>query len=248
MKSKTKKVILSIVFTVIILLIIAAVYFFQFTKAGYILSVPYRSGFQEIETNVYMNKGNSLTPEEARAITAQAKERVTAFFGELHCTDQTIIICDDEKITNKIGEKDTNTFLFPSQKKDYTCLSNEYFNVDVVAHEMTHAELHSYITADTQRSLPTWFDEGLATQNDYREKYSFENWIEKTNNGKNVTPLEEMDTGAEFQCSDEDERQFHYICAKYIVKEWIDKHSVQELIELVKAVNKGEDFYRLYNS
>lgn len=247
MKTKTKKVILFISFTVLILLIIAIYCFFQFTKDGYILSIPYRTGFQEIEPNIYLNKGNSLTSEEVSAVTTQAKERVTAFFGEMHCLDQTtIIICDDEQITNKIGEKDTKTFIFPS-KKDYIRLSNEYFNVDVVAHELTHAELHSYISADTQRSLPTWFDEGLATQNDYREKYSYENWVKRTDNGQNVTPLEDMDTSSEFQCSNEEERQFHYICAKYEIKEWLDKHSVQDLIELVEAVNAGEDFYLSYD-
>ena len=166
----------------------------------------------------------------------------------MHCLDKTtIIICDDGKITNRIGEKDTNTFGFPS-KKDYICLSNEYFNIDVLAHELTHAELHSYISADTQRSLPVWFDEGVATQNDYREKYSYENWVKRTNNGENATPLEDMDTYSEFQCNDEDERQFHYICAKNEIRNWLNKHSVQDLIELIKAVNDGEDFDLLYNS
>ncbi len=248
MKTKTKKKILFISLSLLIILIIALFCFLQFNKGGYIQSIPYRPGFQKIETNVYMNKGNSLTPEEVRNVTAQAKERVTAFFGDMHCLDKTtIIICDDEKITNRIGEKDTNTFGFPS-KKDYICLSNEYFNIDVLAHELTHAELHSYISADTQRSLPVWFDEGVATQNDYREKYSYENWVKRTNNGENATPLEDMDTYSEFQCNDEDERQFHYICAKNEIRNWLNKHSVQDLIELIKAVNDGEDFDLLYNS
>ncbi len=132
-------------------------------------------------------------------------------------------------------------------KRDYICLSNDYFNVDVVAHELTHAELHSYLSADAQRRIPAWFDEGLATQNDYREKYNYENWIKKTDNGKNVTLLDDMDTIPEFQCSNEEERQFHYICAKYEIKQWLDKHPVQDLIDFVKNVNGGEDFYRLYD-
>jgi hypothetical protein len=248
MKTKTKKIILFISLTILILMMIALLCFFQFTNDGYIHSIPYRPGFQEIEPNIYINKNNSLSPEEARDVIVQAKERVTAFFGEMHCFENTtVIICDDERITDKIGEKDTITYGFPS-KKDYICLSNEYFNVDVVAHELTHAELHSYISVDTQRRLPVWFDEGLATQNDYREKYSSESWAERTDNGKNVTPLEDMDAYSEFQCSDEKERQFHYICAKHEIGEWLDKHSVQELIELVKSVNEGEDFYKLYNS
>lgn len=248
MKTKTKKKILFIIPVIIILLLIAQLCFYQFSKYGYIKSIPYRTGFQEIEPNVYMNKKNSISPEEARDVITQAKERVTAFFGEMHCLEQTtVIICDDEKITNRIGDKDTITFPTPF-KKDYICLSNEYFNVDVVAHELTHSELHSYISGNTQRNLPVWFDEGLATQNDYRERYSADNWAERTDNGKNATPLEDMDAYSEFQCSNEDMRQFHYLCAKHEISEWIERHSVQELIELVKAVNEGEDFYKLYNS
>ena len=201
-----------------------------------------------IDTNVYLNTDNTLSPEDARDISELAKARVTEFFGEMNCQNSTmLIICDDKKISDKIGTHETITLLFP-EKKDYICLSNDYFNVDVVAHEFTHSEFHSYLSGDAQRRIPAWFDEGLATQNDYREKYSYENWVQKTDNGKNTTPLEEMDTIAEFQCSDEEKRKYHYLCAKYEVKEWLNRHSVQDLIELVKDVNNGEDFYHLYNS
>ncbi|MBP5362448.1 MAG: hypothetical protein J6Y71_05420 [Ruminococcus sp.] len=246
MKKKTKKIIIAVVLTLILLLMGGAVYYFQFTGDGYLQSIPYRHGFQEIELNVYMNRENSLAPEEVTTITKQARDRVTEFFGEMRCLDSvTIIICDDEKISKKIGDKTTKTLAFP-EKKDYISLSNEYCNVDVLAHEMTHAELHSHLSVDAQRNLPVWFDEGTATQNDYREKYSSENWAIKTDNGKNATPLDDMDTYKEFQCSDEQERQYHYICAKHELKEWIDSNSVQELIELVDNYNAGEDFYTLY--
>ncbi len=248
MKTKPKKKILIIILSVIALLIIAMLCFFQFTGTGYIMSIPCRAGFQEIEPNVYMNKDNSMTPEEVRAVTAQAKERVTAFYGEMRSLDRTmIIICDNEQITDKIGEKDTKTFIIPF-KKNYICLSNEYFNVDVVAHEFTHAELHIYISDEAYHRVPVWFDEGVATQNDYREKYSYENWVKKTDNGKNVTALEDMDSGSEFQCRDETERQFHYICAKHEVRRWLEKRSVKDLLALVEAVNEGGDFYQLYKS
>jgi len=246
MKARSKKKFL-IIFIVLALLLITAVWYFQFTKIGYIQSIPFRPEFQEIENNVYLNKDNSLTRDEILEVTSEAKARVKNFYGDMQCLDNTmVVICDDKKISDKIGEKDTTTFPFPT-KKDYICLSNEYFNVDVVAHEFTHAELHSYISSDTQRNLPVWFDEGLATQNDYREKYNYENWVKRTDNGKKATPLKDMDSYSEFQSKDEDERQFHYLCAKHEIKEWLDKHSVQELMELVKAVNDGEDFYVLYS-
>ncbi len=241
-----KKTVILIILAILLLPMIAVLCFCQFTKVGYLMSIPYRPGFQLIEPNVYMNKGNSLSPEEAKNMTEQARSRVRGFFGEMRCEDSTIlIISDDESISGKIGEKETISLLVP-RKRDYICLSNDYFNVDVVAHEFTHAEFHSHLSAEAQRSIPIWFDEGLATQNDHREKYSYENWVTKTDSGRNATPLEDMDTVSEFQCSDEDERQYHYLCAKYEVREWINTHSVQQLIELAERVNEGEDFHTLY--
>ena len=244
MQKKKKRIIIPLI--VLAVLLAAFFSFFQFTKMGYLLSIRYKPSFREIAPNVYINKGNSMSDEEALSIYNQATDRVTEYFGELRCRDTTtLIICDDETISNRIGYKETLTQIFP-EKKDYICLDMDYFNVDVVAHEFTHAELHSHLSADTQRSLPTWFDEGLATQNDYRERYSTENWIERTENGKKATPLEDMDEPSEFQCSDEQERQYHYLCAKHEVAEWIEAHSVQELMEMVDKVEAGEDFYTLY--
>lgn len=243
---KNKKIIPIIILAVLLLPIIAVFCFCQFTKVGYLLSLPLRPEFQLIEPNVYMNTGNSLSPDEVRDITAQAKARVTEFFGGMNCLDSTtLIICDDENISKKIGRNETfSNFIL--EKRDYICLSNDYFNVDVVAHEFTHAELHSHLSPEAQRRIPAWFDEGFATQNDYRAKYDYEVWAEKTDNGKNVTPLEDMDTIKEFQCSNEEERQFHYLCAKHEVREWLDAHSVRELLVLAEKVNGGEDFHTLY--
>lgn len=243
---KTKKKLPIIIFSVLLLLIAAAVGALQFTDWGYILTIPYRSNFEEIGHNVYLHKADSLTPEDVRAVTDRAEERVKAFFGDMHSLDETIvIICDDEKISKKIGDKVTHTFLWPSGR-DYICLSNEYFNVDIVAHEFTHAELHWYLSDEARKSLPLWFDEGMATQNDYRERYSYESWVERTDNGANVTALKDMDEHSEFHCKDDQERQFHYICAKHEIAGWLDGHSTEEMISFIKSINDGGDFYARY--
>ena len=57
----------------------------------------------------------------------------------------------------------------------------------------THAELHCRLSAKAHFKIPSWFEEGLAAQNDYREQYSFSTWIEQTDNGKNTVALEDMD-------------------------------------------------------
>ena len=175
-------------------------------------------------------------------------ERDRAFFGELQCTETTktiVIICDDDKLLSKLGgDHDTKTSFDP--KKNYISVSDEYLNIDIIAHELTHAELHTRLNMNALKRIPTWFDEGLATQNDYREQYGLEAWIEQTDNGKNALPLEDMDTGSEFYAGTVEDRRFRYLNAKHEVGIWMDTHQQKGLLELFDKLNNGEEFDTAY--
>ena len=244
-KSKKKKIILCCCISLILLLLLAAVYIFQFTGLGYRMSVPYRSSFEKVADNIYVNKNYSGNIKEAIQLTEEALERDRAFFGELQCTDTTIIIfCDDDKLLSKLdGDHDTKTSY---TKKNYISVSDEYLNIDIIAHEFTHAELHTRLNMKALKSIPTWFDEGLATQNDYREQYGLDAWIEQTDNGKNTVPLEDMDTGSEFYADPLEDRRFRYLNAKHEVSVWMDTHQQKGLLELFDKLNNGEDFDTAY--
>ena len=97
------------------------------------------------------------------------------------------------------------------------------------------------------KRIPTWFDEGLATQNDYREQYGLEAWIEQTDNGKNALPLEDMDTGSEFYAGTVEDRRFRYLNAKHEVGIWMDTHQQKGLLALFDKLNNGEDFDIAYS-
>ena len=243
-KSK-KKIILCCCISLILLLLLAAVYIFQFTGLGYRMSVPYRSSFEKVADNINVNKNYSGNIKEAIQLTEEALERDRAFFGELQCTDTTIIIfCDDDKLLSKLdGDHDTKTSY---TKKNYISVSDEYLNIDIIAHEFTHAELHTRLNMKALKSIPTWFDEGLATQNDYREQYGLDAWIEQTDNGKNTVPLEDMDTGSEFYADPVEDRRFRYLNAKHEVGVWMDTHQQKGLLELFDKLNNGEGFDTAY--
>ena len=245
-KSK-KKIILCCCISFILLLLLTAVYFFQFNSLGYRMSVPYRSSFEKVSDHIYANKNYSGNIKEAIQITEEALERDRAFFGELQCTDTTktiVIICDDDKLLSKLGgDHDTKT---SKSKKNYISVSDEYLNIDIIAHEFTHAELHTRLNMKALKSIPTWFNEGLATQNDYREQYGLEAWIEQTDNGKNTVRLEDMDTGSEFYADPVEERRFRYLNAKHEVSVWMDTHQKKGLLELLDKLNNGEEFDAAY--
>ena len=248
MKSKVKKTILYTVLAFILVLVIAAVCYFQFTADGYRMTVPYRSSFEEIAENVYINRDYAVSREDTIRLTDEAKERVEEFFGDLRCLDDTVFIFfDDDRSLQKLGgEKETYTVFFPSVK-NYIMISNEHLNLDILSHELTHAEMHIRLSESALKKLPSWFDEGIAVQNDYREQYSLEQWIEQTDNGNHTIALEDMDEPSEFYAGTSEEKCFRYINAKHEVGEWMETHKQQGLLELIDELNNGEEFSTAYD-
>ena len=247
MRAKKKKGLLFI--TILLILAVVVVAVFQFTQFGYLTTVPYRSEFTKIASHVYINRNYAGDQQELLEMIEQAKDRVRTFFGDVFFQDKTFfIICDDEKLTRKLGEDHgTVIFYFPSETH-YICISDEYLELDILAHEITHAELHTRLSAEAQKAIPTWFDEGIALQNDYREKYSEAQWITQTDNGKNAVALENMDTPAEFYAGEAEDRRFRYLNAKHELDVWMTSHGQQGLLELLDRLNGGADFNTAYGS
>jgi len=211
------------------------------------MTVPYRSAFTEIADHVYINQNYSGNRQELLGMIEQSEERVKAFFGDLYYMDDTIfIICDDNGLIRKLGEDHGTVCVdFPSEKR-YICISDEYLELDILAHEITHAELRARLSVKAQKRIPTWFDEGIALQNDYRERYSEELWIAQTDNGKNTVALEEMDTPSEFYAGEAEDRRFRYLNAKHELSGWMAEHGQQGLLKLLEQINDGVDFNTAY--
>ena len=251
MKAEKKKVILSVIFLLNLLIAAAVVWFLEFNPTGYRMSVSHRASFEKISDNVYVNKYYAESRDEIIHLIDEAKSRVADFFGSLTCPDHTvIIICDDEKLLAKLGgDHDTHHFstLFPV-KRSYVSISTEYLTIDILAHELTHAEMFERLSGKAFRRVPTWFNEGIALQNDYREQYGPEAWAEQTDNGKNIVAHEDMDTAAEFYSGTKEDRRFRYLNAKHDVVEWLEKHGLQGFMALIDRLNGGEDFSAAYGS
>lgn len=232
---------------IIIALVLASfLIFFQFTSIGYRMTVPYRN-FTEVRNNVYIANDYSYDRDYIISILDDATSRVSDFWGNIE-SSPIIIICDNEKTLQKLGgDRDTTTVIF-FKAYSYISISSKYINVNVVAHEMTHAELHSRIYDGKlpQKLFPTWFDEGVATQNDYRTKYNDEAWSTATNNGLDIIDLSEIDTVSEFYSGKDTDRVERYIISRHELKEWIGQNGIDGLKELILKVNAGEDFYKLY--
>lgn len=239
-----------VVATIALIILFIGIYYIQFTSLGYFATVQLR-GYTQVKDNIYLDNSFNGDSSNVLSIIEEADNRIETFWGEIKSKPR-IIISDNDKNLKKMGWTGnpalTTTSVFFGAHS-YVVISPKGLNIDVVAHELTHAELHNRIHKGKllyQRRVPVWFDEGVATQNDYRENYNYDAWVNVTNDGKNITDFSQLESPSQFYNPDINIRRYNYIISKHEVSEWIEKHSVGELISLIDAVNKGQSFNEIY--
>lgn len=138
--------------------------------------VPFSSlsGFSEISPNIYTD--DSLTPDEQQALLAAirlAKQRVSQVYGPPQSSPT--IISSSHRHYADFGFNPTG-MQRSGFGQECIFIGPKGQNVDVIAHEMVHAEVRdrlSFYVEFTQ--LPAWFMEGVAVKVDYRAPLLLEN-------------------------------------------------------------------------
>ena len=229
----------------------ALVWLFQFTSVGWFLTIRLR-GYTQLDDRVLINQDFQHSQEEVLGVLEAAKIRVKEFWGELD-SRPTVIISDDEDDLRRMGWTGnpalTTTVVFFGAH-NYVLMSPEGLNVDVAAHELTHAELHKRLYQGRifsfSQAIPLWFDEGVALQNDWRESYSAEAWANVTNDGANQPDMDAIATPEQFYVEDKNARRAHYIFSKFEVADWISAHGMEQFYQLIDQIRIEGDFKSAY--
>ena len=117
-------------------------------------------------------------------------------------------------------------------------LSPRGLNAVITSHELTHIELHHRIGSfRSWRTIPAWFDEGLAVLVSEDPRYSDEAWLKITNNGLNAPELK--DIGRMLGRGD---WLLVYGTARREVGRWYQRVGCAGLALLIANVKDGKDF------
>lgn len=111
-------------------------------------------------------------------------------------------------------------------------------SVDVVSHELMHAEIHHRV-GNLKRflQLPTWFDEGVAMQVDYRNRYSL-----SSQDAQNADYVRGLTTFSSFFKGDEQVVVRNYASAKQVVASWLSRVGNTSLYSRFQRMRNGESF------
>jgi hypothetical protein len=133
------------------------------------------SEYTEISPNVFAsNSFNRDQQEKLLTVIDLGKSRVNQTFGNMIAKPKVVIAANDIEASDFGSNPYGQALLTPLGQ----CIvfGPKGQNVDVIAHEYTHAEVHYRVGwLNHMLNVPIWFNEGVALLVDFREPYLLEN-------------------------------------------------------------------------
>lgn len=220
------------------LLSLSLIHYIVFPQQTRSLFIGY-SSFKK-EGSLYYN---SNTPAQnvalVQSLIKQASDRNQRFWGTLQAQPQ-IIYClrgDDFKW---YGSPYSVPAITHNKLGCRIVIGEEGTDIDIISHEMMHAELYTRIGfVKSNFSIPTWFDEGLAMQSDYRNYYSEDTLKALSNNYTQLPSLKTLETPTQFHTGNRSIIMLHYMTASHYVRQWYTREKLEKLIRDLK---EGKDF------
>ena len=227
----------------ILLFVIGVVHYFVFPQETRCILVDY-SGFHKSGNLYYQGVLPDLKKDSLEQMIQLAEKRTGEFWGKKTVSPK-YIYCQTDAEFHVFGGNLIAPALTQRKLGAYIVIHPSGVDLDVISHELCHAELFQRIGFFRTLQIPSWFDEGLAMQVDYRDYFSEERQKMLADSVPEIAPVRELKTGYQFQSGNSKVVSLHYIMAKYEVKKWV---SQEKLLEFVQVINEGEGFEKAYGN
>lgn len=218
-------------------------HFYAFPQESRCILVDYYG--LERQGNLYYGRDTSKdTINKIVEIISKAEARNVGFWGQKICQPK-FIFCNSDEDFIKFGNNSLTPAAAYMKLGSYIVINQSGINLDIISHEISHAELYERIGFFNKTfKIPTWFDEGLAMQVDYRAYYSEQNLMQKTIDLNKFAKVKELYSGNEFQSGTIEQVMLNYSMARYEVSKWYSKERLDKFIEDIK---ERESFEKAYN-
>lgn len=231
-----------ITYVLLVLVVIAAAMAFAYGSVVRLAFIGV-SDYREIAPKLYVSPSiSNLHDESIKEMIVEGRVRLAHHFG-VPVARPTIVVLADGPESDKFELGDAPGKLWIAPWGNYLLLHLDKAGVDVAAHELVHAEIaHRLGYIDRMRKIPTWLDEGIALQVDYRAEYAQipalnENELDR------VTSLEKP---AQFWTPDPEQNIENYRSSKVAVNMTLFGTRTQgSLYELLERLSGGEDLSNL---
>jgi hypothetical protein len=195
-------------------------------------------GLQPTVSGALMEQGHSTQDQEAAdLLVIQARARIAHVFGQTPRAQPIVAFYQNQKT---FGPFKLNAYASTTFVGNRTCgvVGPNGHNIDVVSHELMHAEL-AQRTGIWRRFfyIPTWFDEGLAMQVDFRPAYEL-----PTGRPIDTSHVMLLDNTKKFFAGDDAQLTLNYAYAKAQVAQWLTQVGSSSLYQRLQRLHDGENF------
>lgn len=193
------------------------------------------SSLDRIAPNVFVDPGMVQTDRDfLLSAIEEGKDRISRLYGD--CQAEPIIIAGHTMdVMVKFGGNNYSRAgrAYQTVLGAYIILGpNGISSVDIIAHEIAHADLAARLGNKAANNLPDWFAEGLVLQMD--ERFTEEDWLARTNNGETAPSLDDI-------TSITHDDWLAYATAKHIISDWLSNVGQEGLLECIDSILQDGD-------
>lgn len=190
--------------------------------------------FDPLADGVLVQSGVAATERPALlALHAAAVARITETFGAPRAPAVVVFLEDREAFALSALGGTGSTHFAPTHA--CTVIGVKGRSVDVMAHELMHAELFGRVGFARRRTaIPVWFDEGVAMQVDFRPGYSLE-----AHDAGSVAGVRKLTTHAQFFGVGIEQMTRNYSAAKAEVAHWLKGEGRDGLYRALERIRSG---------
>lgn len=176
----------------------------------------------------------------------KAQTRNEAFWIETK-GEPTLIYCHKRWRFDRLGVPGKPASTWLSLVGAYVVLGPSAFNLDIISHEICHAELLAQVGWFARdNEIPTWFDEGLAMQLDHRSRYAEKNLKIFGAALLQENEVQQLKGPNEFWSEDSETTRIRYILAKQTVHEWLGSNPTEKLGLFCDKLRNGISFEQAF--
>lgn len=182
---------------------------------------------------------DSTSPDEQDRyirLTLESRERIANTFGEPKARPVLVYFSRPDGFGPfKLNAFGSTQFIGP---RACVMIGPKGQNIDVVAHELMHAEIHERAGFWNRfMKIPTWFDEGLAMQVDYRPKY-----VLAAEDAHAKDEVRQLTSFSSFFKGGEKVVVSNYAKARVLVADWVAKVGKASVYQRLYQLRDGQSF------
>jgi hypothetical protein len=246
----------AIIFLLAGIVFIAGSYFFAYPQLMRCATIRF-ADFTQIQPGIYASNGSSASQKkELLSLLNMSRKRLRNFWEKTE-GKPVIIFCHTPEVYEKYGSRNGSPAnYFGSTLGSFVIISPDGLDVDVISHEMCHAELTGrlgWLTMNTQ--IPQWFNEGLALMVDYRfpnenGQISYRSyqrkWKDLTYGSNFPLTLKQLEDIESFAPKEAYSQQLAYMRSGMEVSRWLELVQRKGLLSFIEKMQVDGDFNNSY--